>query len=125
MQPQGHVQLVRNLLDFGMSPQTALNAPRWILHRLGTTQSDRDVAVSEVFIEDCYGGRGDGGDPADCGETMARLLEARGHVVVGILRGTERELYGRGQIITRNADTGVLCAGSDPRADGCAIPVIF
>jgi len=36
----------------------------------------------------------------------------------------QRAQFGRGQIIRRNPDTGVLEAGSDPRADGCAVPVL-
>ena len=32
-----------------------------------------------------------------------------------------RALFGRGQIILRDPATGVLCGGSDPRADGCAM----
>jgi len=35
--------------------------------------------------------------------------------------GHERAIFGRGQIILRDPETGVLCAGSDPRADGCAM----
>ena len=31
MQPQGHMQVIRNLLDFGMNPQDALDAPRWLV----------------------------------------------------------------------------------------------
>ena len=35
--------------------------------------------------------------------------------------GYDRSLFGRGQVILRDAETGVLVAGSDPRADGCAM----
>jgi gamma-glutamyltranspeptidase/glutathione hydrolase len=35
--------------------------------------------------------------------------------------GYDRSLFGRGQVILRDAETGILCAGSDPRADGCAM----
>lgn len=37
------------------------------------------------------------------------------------MSGHERALFGKGQIIMRNPETGVLWAGSDPRGDGCAV----
>jgi gamma-glutamyltranspeptidase/glutathione hydrolase len=43
-----------------------------------------------------------------------------GHPVVPI-SGYERAVFGRGQIILRDAESGVLWGGSDPRADGCAM----
>jgi gamma-glutamyltranspeptidase / glutathione hydrolase len=43
-----------------------------------------------------------------------------GHAVYPV-NAYERSLFGRGQVILRDAETGVLCAGSDPRADGCAM----
>lgn len=44
-----------------------------------------------------------------------------GHTMKHSIRGHEREVFGRAQIITRDRKTGVLCAGSDGRADGCAL----
>ena len=55
-------------------------------------------------------------------ETMADLVK-RGHKIQPI-SGWEREVFGRGQIILRDPETGVLTGGSDPRADGCAMPLV-
>jgi gamma-glutamyltranspeptidase/glutathione hydrolase len=56
-------------------------------------------------------------------ETVADLT-ARGHEVLSNIGGYERALFGRGQIILRDPEVGVLTAGSDPRADGCAMTLI-
>ena len=46
-----------------------------------------------------------------------------GHPVYSV-GGYERSLFGRGQVILRDPVTGVLTAGSDPRADGCAMALV-
>jgi gamma-glutamyltranspeptidase/glutathione hydrolase len=93
MQPQGHMQVVINLMDDGLDPQQALDQPRYC------------IAGDTVCVEE--------GLPA-------QELAARGHEVRVMSGGDRTSLFGRGQIILREAD-GVLWAGSDPRADGCAI----
>lgn len=100
MQPQGHVQVIVDMVDFGFDPQTALDSPRFCI--LGGMSSGK------VGIEE--------GIPV---KTMSELV-MKGHEVVP-LSGYMRGACGRGQIILRNPDTGALCAGSDPRADGLAI----
>lgn len=114
MQPQGHVQVIRNLLDFNMTPQAAMDAPRWCLTGIGATQSAADVNNYVVNLEDGYGCVEDGGHG-----DMAAPLRSLGHTVK-VVRGTERSVFGRGQVIVRG-DNGVLWGGSDPRADGCAM----
>lgn len=99
MQPQGHVQVLSNMIDYGMDPQTALDAPRFCI-KDGT-------AGGAVAVED-------GIDPAVVAE-----LAAMGHDV-SLTKDYERFLFGRGQIISRDPASGVLCGGSDGRADGCA-----
>jgi gamma-glutamyltranspeptidase/glutathione hydrolase len=47
-------------------------------------------------------------------------LQAMGHPIYPV-SGYSRSVFGRGQVILRDEKTGVLCAGSDPRADGCAM----
>lgn len=97
MQPQGHVQMIIAMVDDDLNPQEALNRPRWMV---GQTH-DR----SEVLLEE--------GIPVS---TMARLAGI-GHSVRPV-SGDGRGVFGDGQIICRDAGTGVLFGGSDPRKDG-------
>jgi gamma-glutamyltranspeptidase/glutathione hydrolase len=100
MQPQGHVQVLSALLDQGLDPQAALDLPRFCI--------DVEQAGGRVGIEE--------GIPAK----VFSELERMGHPLYPV-RGFDRSLFGRGQVILRDSETGVLCAGSDPRADGCAM----
>jgi hypothetical protein len=61
---------------------------RYIEH-VGRTQSPEDVRTSTVYIEDCYGGRGDGGDEKDVGERVVDALRAMGHTA-SLRKGAER-----------------------------------
>ena len=108
MQPQGHQQVLANMVDYGMDPQEALDHPRFYLSGVGETRSAADVASSRVLIEE--------GVPA---ETLA-ALGALGHGVEGPVEGHARSVFGRGQVVFRDLD-GVLWGGSDPRSDGCAM----
>jgi len=47
-------------------------------------------------------------------------LRRKGHRISPI-SGRQRGVFGGGQIILRDSETGVLTAGSDPRKDGCAM----
>ena len=99
MQPQGHLQVVRNMVDFGMDPQEALNALRF------------KVEGDAVGLEE--------GLPAPVVAELQRL----GHRVT-VTEGYRRAItggFGGGQIISRNPETGVLAGGSEPRKDGCAV----
>jgi gamma-glutamyltranspeptidase/glutathione hydrolase len=100
MQPQGHTQVVVNMVDYGMNPQEALDAGRFCIldGRSG----------GKVNIED------------EISVKVMSQLASMGHEIVP-RSNWGRGFFGRGQIIQRNPETGVLTAGSDPRADGCAI----
>ncbi len=100
MQPQGHVQVMLALAADNLDPQAALDRPRLCL--------EDGTADSVVALEE--------GIPVTA---MARLAEM-GHTVRPV-SGHARALFGRGQIITCDPLSGVLCGGSDPRADGCAV----
>ncbi len=91
MQPQGHLQVVVNTVDYGMQPQAALDAPRW------QWLKGREVAVEHAMPAHLIAG-----------------LAARGHQVS---IGMDVADFGRGQIIWRDAG-GVLVGGSESRTDG-------
>lgn len=97
MQPQGHFQVLVDMLDDDLNPQETLDRPRWCLTE-GT--GDSVLALEE-------------GIPVS---TMAKLAEY-GHQVQPI-SGRGRGLFGDGHIIRRDPDSGVLFGGCDPRKDG-------
>jgi gamma-glutamyltranspeptidase/glutathione hydrolase len=107
MQPQGHFQMLVNLVDFDMSPQMALDAPRF---QLATVREGvGNIAESgSVKIE------------ADFGFATLAELARRGHRLIPV-DGYDRVSMGGGQIIMRDPATGVITAGSEPRKDGAAI----
>lgn len=101
MQPQGHVQIVTNLVDFGMNLQEAGDAPR-IYHTgssepTGETMSDGGIVNLES------------GFP----QTTLRSLLQKGHRLGADLGG-----YGGYQAIRR--ENGVYAGASESRKDGQA-----
>lgn len=92
MQPQGHVQVVMNTIDFALNPQATLDAPRWQWHK------DKTVEVEHRFPHH-----------------LAQSLAEKGHDVKIAL---EPNSFGRGQIIWRDPETGVLVGGTESRTDG-------
>jgi gamma-glutamyltranspeptidase/glutathione hydrolase len=92
MQPQGHLQVVVNLVDYEMNPQAALDAPRW-----------QFVSGNQVLLEQSV--------PPN----VAQELIKRRHEVQ--IEGGA--LFGKGGAILRQ--NGVLVAASEPRADGVAL----
>ncbi|MCP4420144.1 MAG: gamma-glutamyltransferase [Chloroflexi bacterium] len=95
MQPQGHLQVGVNLIDFGMDPQTALDAPRF--NWLKNKQVALETAVSNNIRHD---------------------LQQRGHELLAKETPVQ---FGGGQVIVRDPDSGVLIGGSEPRNDGTAV----
>ena len=97
-QPQTQAALVTHLIDDGLGPQAAVEAPRWLF---GRTWGDTSKALR---LEDRFG-------PA-----VAASLRARGHDVQ-VVEGWS-DLMGHAHMIVIDG-TG-LHGGSDPRADGGA-----
>src|SRR5689334_8873502 len=97
IQPQGHVQVLVNLIDLGMGLQQAIEAPRY-----------RFMKGREVLLED------------EISPTVINQLVSLGHVRAsppGILRSS----MGGGQAIMIDPVNGTLMGASDPRKDGLAI----
>ena len=102
-QPQCGLQVLANLIDYGMDPQEAVEAPRWWSFP-GTDPASVNTPL-ELRLE--------AGMPVETGKE----LEALGHKVVRRQPGIND---GKVQLIVRDASTGVLKGASDPRGDGHA-----
>ena len=100
MQPQGHLQVLVALMEDGLDPQSALDCPRFCIQE---GRADGRVALEEGIAP----------------RVMDKLAQM-GHPVDPV-SGMGRAIFGRGQIILRAPESGVLWGGSDPRADGCAM----
>ena len=100
MQPQGHLQVASALIDDHLDPQAALDRPRFCIF---DGEAGDGVALESGITAD-----------------VMQTLREMGHPTQAV-EGYGRALFGRGQIIIRDAQSGVLWGGSDPRADGCAM----
>lgn len=96
MQPQGHVQVLVNLIDFNMNLQEAIDFPR-----------ARHLEGMEIYLED------------GISEETKSALVAKGH---RLMSGTPIiNQVGGGQAIYFDRDQDLLFGASDRRKDGCAI----
>jgi gamma-glutamyltranspeptidase / glutathione hydrolase len=92
MQAQGHVQVLLNLIDFGMNVQQAGEMPRF-------RHFEKGLALESAI-----------------GAEIRQALESRGHKLT-----TAPGSFGGYQAIMIDPVTGALAGGSDVRKDGCAI----
>ncbi len=99
-QPQTQAAIVTRIVDFGMSPQDAINAPRWLFGRTW------GAASNDLKLE--------GRIPVAVSET----LQKRGHPVKMVDAYTDT--MGHAGAILINPDTGVRQGATDPRGDGLA-----
>jgi gamma-glutamyltranspeptidase / glutathione hydrolase len=103
MQPQGHVQILVNLIDFGMTLPQAGDVPR-VRHDGSSEPTDEHMSDGgEVILEQGYS------------PDVVKALEARGHKVKVANDGD----FGGYQAILRNAE-GVYFGASESRKDGAA-----
>jgi gamma-glutamyltranspeptidase/glutathione hydrolase len=94
VQPQIQVQIITNLIDFGMTPQEAISAPRF-----------NHVEGAKVGLE------------PEFSQNVREELTRRGHQVIG----GNPESFGGAHAIVIDPESGAFVGGSDPRKGGCAL----
>ncbi|MBS3735872.1 gamma-glutamyltransferase family protein [Candidatus Bipolaricaulota bacterium] len=94
MQPQGHLQVLRGIIDRGLNPQAALDAPRW------RWVEGKEMEVEKSFPDHIAGG-----------------LSRKGHE---ISIAADPGKFGRGQFIWKEGDT--FFGATEPRTDGHVAP---
>jgi gamma-glutamyltranspeptidase/glutathione hydrolase len=95
-QPQTNFQVIHNLVDLQMDPQSAVEAPRWS-HQPGTPP--RDQLPEALRLEE--------GFPT----VVVEGLRAKGHPVSVV----DRWSFGSAKIIVRDSGDGCWMGGADPR----------
>ncbi|XP_054719815.1 glutathione hydrolase-like YwrD proenzyme [Uloborus diversus] len=116
MQPQGQIQVLLNMVVFGMDPQIALNQPRFFIGNPSTFMKYVD-SYDMLYLEE-------GISP-----TVVPLLQKKGHETCKFVSDATGSTFGRGHVIAhpvlwnRSAkeDENIWWAGADPRSDGHAM----
>jgi gamma-glutamyltranspeptidase / glutathione hydrolase len=101
-QPQTNLQVLHNLLDLDMDPQSAVESPRWS-HQPGTPP--RDQLPERLRMEEGFEPR------------VIERLRNKGHEVSIV----ERWSFGSAKVIVREAESGAWMAGADPRREAYAL----
>ena len=99
-QPQTQAAIVTRILDYGMTPQQAIDAPRWAYAR------KLRAPVNDLRLESRI--------PKEVADELAR----RGHIIR--MEGAYSDVMGHAGAILIDQTTGVLKGGTDPRCDGLA-----
>lgn len=103
VQVQSNLQVICNLIDFGMNPQEAVEAPRW--QHGGAVGAADEPSAGQLAIENRVA------------LDVVMELEKRGHKVNALGPWGHSSSY---QVIAVHPETGALLGGSDPRCDGHA-----
>lgn len=103
-QPQWNMQVITNLIDFGMNVQEAIEAPRWLSFP-GTDPAN----LPNDFVLRIEG---------RAGAEVIEDLRRRGHRVEVL---GDWAAGGAAQVIEVDPETGTLFGGSDPRTEGLAL----
>lgn len=103
-QPQTHLQVLTNLLDFGMDPQEAIERPRFVQGRMRPTDPDDRLRIEGRVPARVLGG-----------------LRQRGHAVERVADWASTMGHAHGLLVRREPGARLLSAGADPRGDGAAL----
>ena len=101
-QPQTHIQIISNIIDFGMNVQEAIEAPRWFSGSFKINDS-----VDILMMERRYH------------QSTIDKLESMGHKVSYVEEWSQ--IMGHAQAIMIDRINGVLTGGADPRGDSAAV----
>ena len=107
LQPQAHVQIVANLVDFGMNVQEAGDAARFVHRSQSQPTGGSMTDGGEVRLE------------AGVADSVVAELRKRGHTVTHGERSYAGS-YGGYQAVWRDPKTGVYWGGSEMRFDGAS-----
>ncbi|MFL2648873.1 MAG: gamma-glutamyltransferase [Dehalococcoidia bacterium] len=98
-QPQGHLQVLSNIIDYGFGAQKSLDALRFSL--------DVDD-MKTISLEE------------DLSESTVNELKNKGHHIE-LVGGNDRMKFGGAQLAKYDHESGVISLGTEPRKDGSAL----